>query len=440
MSKKKITKQFVDSITAEEGGDRWFWDTELSGFGVRIQDGGRKTYVVRYRTKGTPDNPPKQRKMVVCRCSDAPPDKARKMARDIFSEVAGGGDPAGARSSKRIGSKRTLEEMFKARVAHMKTKERAMWPEVERMLLTAKKNAADFLGRDTPPAAVTPGDIVDFVSTFYNAGYRGAADKARCYLHATFAWAIKAAHDYTVAERNDWGLTMNPVASVAKDEGAIGVRDRNLSAAELRAFWTACSDGNAGFTEGTEICLKLIMACGQRVMETLRAEGKDIDLDEKIWTMPAKKTKGRAREHKVPLPDIIIPELRKLKDKYGDGPLFPPMHTQSSGEYLTPLAIAHAVRRYVTEKDCPVAPFQPRDLRRTWKSRAGDGAGVTKFTRDLIQQHAKIGTGSIVYDWADYLPKMREAMDKWDKWLSAVVSGETPDPAKPEKDDMLMAA
>lgn len=117
----------------------------------------------------------------------------------------------------------------------------------------------------------------------WKAGHRGAADKARSYLAATFEWAIKSANDYTVAVRQDWGLTVNPAAAVAKDHGASKARDRNLTAAEMRIFWTACTDGNAGFSEGTEVCLKLIMACGQRLMETLRIEGRDIDLNEKLW-------------------------------------------------------------------------------------------------------------------------------------------------------------
>ena len=66
------------------------------------------------------------------------------------------------------------------------------------------------------------------------------------------------------------------------------------------------------------------------------------------------------------------------------------------------------------------AHFQTRDIRRTWKSRAGE-IGISKEMRDLIQQHAKNDTGSVHYDWADYLPQMRAAMDKWADWLAAVV-------------------
>lgn len=414
----KITKQAIEAAKPTDK-DQWIWDTELQGFGVRIQPSGRKTYVVRYRTK---DASRTQRKVTLCRCSDAPPDKARGLARDVFMTVASGGDPAAERKPERPDtSGPTLEAMFKARIVAMRSRGRVMADEVERVLLLAKYNAADTMGRTRAPGTITPDDVIKFVSKYFAEGHRGAADKARGYLAATFEWAIKSANDYTVANRQDWGVKTNPASAVAKDHGASVARDRNLTAAELRAFWLACQDGNAGFTEGTEVCLRVLMACGQRVQETLRLEGADLDLDAKLWTMPAHKTKGRKAKHVIPLPDIIIPDLRRLKDKHGNGTLFPAKHESSASGVLTPLAIAHAVRRYVVAEGAEVPPFQARDLRRTWKSRTHD-AGIDRFTRDLIQQHAKgSDTGSKHYDRADYFKQMREAMDKWNAWLTAVV-------------------
>lgn len=411
----KITKQLIDNTQTPARGDAWVWDTELPGFGFRVQASGRKTYVVRYRTR---DGERAQRKLTLCRCTDAPPQEARSLARDVFMRVARGEDPAAERRPERREPAVTLEAMFRARVAAMRTKGRANAGEVERVLLLSRNNAADFLGRQTAPADVTPQDIVGYVATFYQAGHRGAADKARGYLAAAFQWALKSANDYTVAERQDWGVVTNPAAAVAKDHGAIKVRDRNLSASQLRAFWIACTDGNAGFSDRTELCLKLMMACGQRVQETLRLEGRELDLGEKVWRMPAHKTKGRKRPHTIPLPDIIIPDLRRAVERYGDGTLFPSVHDSSATGMMSPLAIAHAVRRWCTTdgQEAGIEAFQPRDLRRTWKSRAHD-AGIDRFTRDLIQQHAKNDTGSKNYDRADYLPQMREAMAKWNRWL-----------------------
>lgn len=411
----KLTKTIIDNTPAPATGDTWVWDSDLEGFGVRVQASGRKTYVLRYRTK---DAKRTQRKMTVCRCSDAPPDKARAMARDIFMSVAGGSDPAAERKPA-AASTITIEAMFEARIKAMKAKGRANASEVERVLLNSKNNAADSLGRTRAPCDITSGDIVKFVSTFYKAGHRGAADKARGYLAAAFAWAIKSANDYTVEARQDWGVTHNPAADVAKDHGAIKVRDRNLDADEIRQVWEACRDGNGGFSNEIEACLRLMICCGQRVQETLRMDGCEIDLEESLWKMPAHKTKGRKRQHTIPLPAVALPTLRRLKEKHGDGPLFP-ARTGSKLDRIGSISVAHAVRRWVESEGVEMPAFQPRDLRRTWKSRTHD-AGIDRFTRDLIQQHAKNDTGSKSYDRADYTPQMRDAMAKWSAWLEAVI-------------------
>ena len=91
---QKITKTLIDATKPPAAGESWLWDSELKGFGVRIQSSGHKSYVVRYRTK---DSERKQRKMTICRCSDAAPEKARGLARDVFAKVAGGNDPVAER-------------------------------------------------------------------------------------------------------------------------------------------------------------------------------------------------------------------------------------------------------------------------------------------------------------------------------------------------------
>lgn len=411
----KLTKTIIDNTPAPATGDTWVWDADLEGFGIRVQASGRKTYVLRYRTK---DAKRTQRKVTVCRCSDAPPDKARGLARDLMMQVASGSDPATERKPDRAPTI-TLEAMFEARIVSMRAKDRANATEVERVLLKAKNNAADSLGRTRAPADITPADIVKFVSSFYNEGHPGAADKARGYLAAAFAWAITSANDYTVKNGQNWGVTTNPAAAVAKDPGAKKTRDRNLDAAELRVVWEACSDGNAGFSEPIQACLKLMIGCGQRVQETLRMDGSEIDLDAMVWRMPAHKTKGRKRPHTIPLPRVVAPVLISLKDQYGDGPLFPARHGSKS-ELIGIVSIGQAVRRWIDTEGNDMVAFQPRDLRRTWKSRAHD-AGVDRFTRDLIQQHAKNDTGSKAYDRADYSAQMRDAMDKWNTWLNAAL-------------------
>lgn len=85
----KLTKSIIEDTPAPTTGDTWVWDTLLQGFGVRVQASGRKTFVVRYRTKEGGI----QRKQKVARCTDITPDKARELARKIMAQVAEGKDP-----------------------------------------------------------------------------------------------------------------------------------------------------------------------------------------------------------------------------------------------------------------------------------------------------------------------------------------------------------
>lgn len=410
----KLTKTLVDSIKPAAV-DVWCWDTELPGFGVRVQPSGRKTFVVRYRLVAGGA----QRKMTIARCSDMPPDRARDLARKTFAEVAEGKDPVGARRpGKEAGA--TVEALFKGYIASMRSKGKISADHVERMLLLAKRNAADDLGRTSPAASVTPEDVIKHVSHFFKAGKRGAADKARSYIASAYAWGIASANDYTVQHRMNWGIVRNPAADVAKDAGAIATRDRNLAAAEIRQLWDATL-ARDGFSHEVGAAIRVLIACGQRVLETLRLEGAELDLDNRLWKMPAHKTKGKKRPHTIPLPQVIIPTLRELVEKNNDGLLFP----GRDGGIMEHQSVNQAIARWLDRKDVEVPRFQTRDLRRTWKSRTGD-ADIDRFTRDLIQQHAKGDTGSRHYDRSDYLPQMREAMDRWSKWLGVVLAGGTP--------------
>lgn len=421
----KLTKTFVDSLVAPATGDSWAWDSDVEGFGVRVQSSGRKTYVVRYRTK---DGQRTQRKMTLCRCSDVAPEKARELARKVFGQVAEGKDPVADRKPKKD-SQSTVENMFKGYIAHMVEKCRASAPEVERVLLHAKYNAADSLGRAREASEVTPLEVVEFVSKFYLRGHRGAADKARSYIASAYNWAITSANDYTVKNRQDWGINRNPAADVAKDQGATNARDRNLSAVEIKSLWEASFSEGFSFEVGA--CVRLLISCGQRVQETLRIEGVDIDLEAKVWKMPAHKTKGRKHSHSIPLPAVIIPTIRKLIEKHGSGHLFP-SRTGSQEATIHHRSINQSIKRWNEANEAAEA-FQTRDLRRTWKSRTHD-AGIERFMRDLIQQHAKNDTGSKNYDRADYLPEMTAAMTKWSAWLGVVLSGATP----PKSGQMLV--
>lgn len=328
---------------------------------------------------------------------------------EIVPALIAGKDP---RIKTAAAGKPTVRRLFAAYVGHMRGMERQSADEVERVLLLTRRSAAAVLGPERLAGSVDPGEIASYLASYFQAGHRGAADKARAYIHAAYAWGLRSSHDYTSAHRQDWGLKSNPAAAVARDAGAIGTRDRNLSAREIRLLWEAA--GGKGFSADVGAAIRLLIATGQRVKETLRVEGAEIDLISRVWNMPTHKTKTKIAPHSVPLPPQAVEICQELISRHGAGPLFP-ARRGSAGVLIGYQSVSRAIQRWNASGQ-HMALFECRDLRRTWKSRAAD-AGIDKHTRDLIQQHARGDTGSRVYDRADYSPQMRAAMDRWGDWL-----------------------
>lgn len=320
--------------------------------------------------------------------------------------------------------KPTVEALFQSYVADLRAKGKVSADNFEFTLLRGTHNCADGIGRHKLAADVTPGDVIAALRQWYDRGCRRQADIARANMVAAFNHGLQSANSYTSANRADWGLKSNPAQAVKKDTGAVRARDRNLSADELREFWEGLGDWN--YTDDMADLMRLLVLCGQRVRETLLVDGCEIDLAGRVWNMPREKTKGKKHPHQVPLPDMAVAVFAKLVDRHGCGPLFPGGRGGRRSR-ISEQSVSQAVRRWCDEYGFP--SFQPRDLRRTWKSRAHD-AGVDRFTRDLIQQHAKNDTGSRHYDRAEYGPQMRAAMDRWNAWLASVL-GKEPAPALP---------
>lgn len=95
---RKLTKRTVDA--AKPAPERYIvWDTELSGFGLRVEPTGRKTFIARYRAGGGRSGTLRQ--ATIGRYGTLTTDEARRLARKTLGAAAIGGDPVGERKSAR---------------------------------------------------------------------------------------------------------------------------------------------------------------------------------------------------------------------------------------------------------------------------------------------------------------------------------------------------
>ena len=83
----KITKRLVDSLSLQDK-DYFIWDSEVSGFGIRVFATGRKSYCIQYRVGS------RTRRLSIGTHGVLTPDEARKEARALLVDVAKGGNPS----------------------------------------------------------------------------------------------------------------------------------------------------------------------------------------------------------------------------------------------------------------------------------------------------------------------------------------------------------
>ena len=96
-----LTRQVIDAL--EPAADKpWIaWDDKLTGFGVRILPSGTKSFIVNYRTGDGGRKAPNKR-VVIGRYGKTTPDQARRLARIILGQAAGGADPIYERVAARV--------------------------------------------------------------------------------------------------------------------------------------------------------------------------------------------------------------------------------------------------------------------------------------------------------------------------------------------------
>ncbi len=83
----KLTKRFVEGLDVNAS-DYMVWDSDISGFGVRVFASGRKSYLVQYRAGG------RTRRRSIGQHGVLTADEARNEARKLLGEVAKGGNPS----------------------------------------------------------------------------------------------------------------------------------------------------------------------------------------------------------------------------------------------------------------------------------------------------------------------------------------------------------
>jgi integrase len=394
----KLTSRNVRSEPLPAGkGEAIFFDDDVPGFGLRVREGGSRSYVFQYKVGA------KQRRMALGSVAAVDFGKVRENAKDLYARVRLGEDPAGDKAV----SKSKAVETFEATVALYLPRHRASlrpksYTDLERNLLTYAK-----VLHGLQLAKIERRDIASCLAAVAKNNGDTTSNRLRTSLSGFFSWAIGE------------GLTeQNPVIGTnRKDEKA---RERVLSPAELRSMWTALEDDQFG------AIMKLLTLTGQRAGEVAGMRWSEIDLAGRSWLLPSDRTKNQ-RPHLVPLSDavhaIIAAQPRrvnrdgKLRDLIfgrGEGPFSGWSNCKGLLDARITEATNNTLRHWVAH-----------DLRRTFATHAAEVLKIQPHIIEVVLNHIsgfKAGVAG-VYNRATYEPEKRMALDRWAEQLLAWVEG-----------------
>jgi integrase len=392
----RLTKANIERLALPAGvNDRIVFDAALPGFGLRLRDGGKRTWIVQYRV-GT-----KQRRVTLGTVETLNADEARKRAKSALSTVHLGHDPqlekaeARAQSAVTLGSivERYLEERATKRLkaktlAEVTRSLREHWKPLHAIPLTKvmRVDIAGQLGR----IAKERGQI--------------AANRSRSYLSTLYAW--------TIAE----GLAdANPVVGTNKAAEEIS-RDRVLSDEELRLVWSCAGESDYG------AIIRLLILTGQRREEVAAMRWSEFDFDKNLWRIGAERTKNGLL-HEVPLPKEAAKVLKEHGGREGRDLVFGSREGPFQGWGNAKIALDGRIRANLGEKS-GLKPWRLHDLRRTVATRMNE-LGVLPHVVEAILNHIsghKAGVAG-VYNRASYAAEKRQALDLWAEHVLALAEG-----------------
>ena len=288
----KITKRSVDALKpGDDGTETVLWDSELKGFGVRVQRGGAKSYVLHYRV-GTGRGAPLRKLTIGRHGSPWTPETARKEAKSLLGMIEDGFDPAADKMARRgAPTIAELAERFLAEHADAKRKSSTA-AEYKRLLDKIILPAL----RKRKVADVTRADVTKLHHVNRKAPYQ--ANRVIAVLSKMF----------NLAER--WGLRpdgSNPCRHVEKF--AERKRERMLSSAELARLGDALTAYNGSLYAVAAV--KLLVFTGARLGEVLGLRWEWIDFERGEARLPDSKT-GAKTLHLPPPALAVLAELPRL--------------------------------------------------------------------------------------------------------------------------------
>lgn len=405
MTKKTLTALAVEKFPPAPPGKRVeHFDALLPGFGLRVTDSGKKSWVLMTRFEG------KQARLTVGSYPALDLQNARKTAREWLQQLARGQDP---RAEKRAAK----QAAFAAPAPEVDTLRKAV-AAFERLHISKLRPRSQFEARrpldrlverwgDRALSDIRKHEIREHLADMVEAGHPVAANRALAAVRSFFNWCV-----------NNDRLESSPAQGIKPPGGDETSRDRVLSDAEIKVLWEAF--GQAAYPFGM-LC-RLLLVTGQRREECAALTWAEIDFDTRLWTIPATRTKG-ARLHEVPLSPLALEILESIP-RIGEYVFTTTGDTRVSGFSKAKIHIDTLTTKVTAGNGKPpLAAWRMHDLRRTCASGMAQ-AGMPPHVLSRILNHSpgKDEGVTAIYNRHGYQTEKRAALDTWARKLESLIS------------------
>jgi len=368
-----------------------------TGFGLRLEPSGTKSFVVWYRFNGKQDG------VTLGRYPKLSLSDARARVIKIKQKIERGEDPKIEIKKVQRANKSfyTVEDLCDEYIIrHAKVNKRS-WREDQRIL---KKDILP-IWRRRKARDITKDDVIALLDSIVERGAEIQANRTLSIVRKMFNFAF---------ERDilKWNEVLNPCKGVKRPLQKENERTRVLGENEIKTLWSQLDKCKA-IDRRIGLILKLMLLTAQRKVECLNL--KITDIDNGWWTIPQEISKNK-KPHRVFLSPQAIEIISLAKELLPESDLvFPSPRT---GRAFLGSSIDHALRETKVQEVIKV-DFTPHDLRRT-ASTTMASMGIPRLTVSKILNHAEAGVTAKHYDHYAYDKEKQEALTKWGKRVAKI--------------------
>jgi integrase len=386
MVTKRFTVRWLEAVKPPATDRVEYWDGTISGFGLRVTDRGRMTWVLLYRHEG------RKRRYTLGTYPALSLADAREAADEALVAVAKGRDPATEKKAARVAE--TFGELFDQYLENYAKPRKKSWKEDERAF------KRDLLPRfrHRKAVSITRKELRDLLRDIVNRGAPVLANRTMEMVRRMYHWALE-----------EEILEVNPFTAM-KPPGEERRRDRVLSDEEIKQVWQAL-DGEPARIAAR---FRLQLLTGQRPGEVRQMRWSDVDAESGWWIIPNELTKN-GRAHRVPLTHSAIAILEELhRNGHDNSPWVFPSPARS-GPVRSNTKPTASIRKSST------VDFRPHDLRRTVATNI-TGLGFSRFLIGRLLNHVDQSVTG-VYDLYQYDREKQQMLVTWERQLDLILLG-----------------